>query len=131
MEKFIVTTGKTIDLAVAAALKELNLDRDNLAPRFAGDSRRGLVDAALVAIDDRLDVRALARGRLEVHHDIVDFGAVRDGRFADIAVRVDSAHGRNGGRNEELLHFRVLSVYLDLFNHTFSSGTGSPAQFPG
>ena len=31
MEKFIVTTGKTIDLAVAAALKELNLDRDNVS----------------------------------------------------------------------------------------------------
>lgn len=28
MEKFIVTTGKTIDLAVTAALQQLGMDRD-------------------------------------------------------------------------------------------------------
>ncbi len=31
MEKSIVTTGKTIDLAVAAALEQLGLDRDSIS----------------------------------------------------------------------------------------------------
>ena len=33
MEKFIITTGKTLDLAIAAALEELKLDRNQ---RFGG-----------------------------------------------------------------------------------------------
>lgn len=31
MEKFIVTTGKTIDLAVTAALQQLGMDRDSVS----------------------------------------------------------------------------------------------------
>ena len=34
MEKFIVTTGKTIDLAVTAALQQLGMDRDSVSVRF-------------------------------------------------------------------------------------------------
>ena len=34
MEKFIVTTGKTIDLAVTAALQQLGMDRDSKAIRL-------------------------------------------------------------------------------------------------
>ena len=30
MEKFITATGKTIDLAIAAALEELHMDRDSV-----------------------------------------------------------------------------------------------------
>lgn len=31
MEKFITATGKTIDLAIAAALEELHMDRDSVS----------------------------------------------------------------------------------------------------
>ena len=31
MEKFIITTGKTLDLAIAAALEELKLDRTSVS----------------------------------------------------------------------------------------------------
>ena len=31
MEKFITTTGKTIDLAIEAALEQLNMDRDSVS----------------------------------------------------------------------------------------------------
>ena len=43
MEKFIVTTGKTIDLAVAAALKELNLDRDNVSVEVLENAKSGFL----------------------------------------------------------------------------------------
>ena len=31
MEKYIITTGKTIDLAVSAALDQLQMDRDSVS----------------------------------------------------------------------------------------------------
>ncbi len=43
MEKFIVTTGKTIDLAVAAALKELKLDRDNVSVEVLENAKSGFL----------------------------------------------------------------------------------------
>ena len=43
MEKFIVTTGKTIDLAMAAALKELNLDRDNVSVEVLENAKSGFL----------------------------------------------------------------------------------------
>ena len=43
MEKFIVTTGKTIDLAVAAALKELNLDRDSVSVEVLENAKSGFL----------------------------------------------------------------------------------------
>ena len=33
MEKFIVTTGKTVDLAITAALQQLGMDRDSVSVR--------------------------------------------------------------------------------------------------
>ena len=43
MEKFIVTTGKTIDLAVVAALKELNLDRDSVSVEVLENAKSGFL----------------------------------------------------------------------------------------
>lgn len=43
MEKYIVTTGKTIDLAVAAALKELKLDRDNVSVEVLENAKSGFL----------------------------------------------------------------------------------------
>ena len=43
MEKFIVTTGKTIDLAVAAALKDLNLDRDSVSVEVLENAKSGFL----------------------------------------------------------------------------------------
>ena len=43
MEKSIVTTGKTIDLAVAAALKELNLDRDSVSVEVLENAKSGFL----------------------------------------------------------------------------------------
>lgn len=43
MEKFIVTTGKTIDLAVDAALKELNLDRDSVSVEVLENAKSGFL----------------------------------------------------------------------------------------
>lgn len=43
MEKCIVTTGKTIDLAVAAALKELKLDRDNVSVEVLENAKSGFL----------------------------------------------------------------------------------------
>ena len=43
MEKFITATGKTIDLAVAAALKELNLDRDSVSVEVLENAKSGFL----------------------------------------------------------------------------------------
>ncbi len=43
MEKFITTTGKTIDLAIAAALKELNLDRDSVSVEVLENPKSGFL----------------------------------------------------------------------------------------
>ncbi len=43
MEKFIVTTGKTIDLAIEAALKQLNLDRDSVSVEVLKNAKSGFL----------------------------------------------------------------------------------------
>ena len=80
MEKFIVTTGKTIDLAVTAALQQLGMDRDsvsvegleNVIPlsvfrshdfvqgygiQLADGPLRGLTARAVIVIDENGKVR--------------------------------------------------------------------------
>ena len=41
MEKFIVTTGKTIDLAVTAALQQLGMDRDSVSVEILETPKSG------------------------------------------------------------------------------------------
>lgn len=43
MEKFIVTTGKTIELAIEAALTELKLDRDSVSVEVLKNARSGFL----------------------------------------------------------------------------------------
>ena len=43
MEKTIVTTGKTIDLAIEAALNQLGLDRDNVAVQVLQQAKSGFL----------------------------------------------------------------------------------------
>lgn len=43
MEKFIVTTGKTIDLAVTAALNQLQLDRDSVSVEVLENAKSGFL----------------------------------------------------------------------------------------
>ena len=43
MEKFIVTTGKTIDLAVTAALQQLGMDRDSVSVEVLENAKSGFL----------------------------------------------------------------------------------------
>ncbi len=43
MEKFIVTTGKTIELAIEAALKQLNMDRDSVSVEVLKNAKSGFL----------------------------------------------------------------------------------------
>lgn len=43
MEKSIITTGKTIDLAIAAAATQLNMDRDNFSVEVLKNASRGFL----------------------------------------------------------------------------------------
>ena len=43
MEKTIVTTGKTIDLAIEAALAQLNLDRDSVSVQVLQQAKSGFL----------------------------------------------------------------------------------------
>ena len=43
MEKYIITTGKSIDLAIQAALKELNLDRDAVSVEVLENAKSGFL----------------------------------------------------------------------------------------
>ena len=43
MEKFIIATGKTIDLAIAAALEELHMDRDSVSVEVLENPRSGFL----------------------------------------------------------------------------------------
>lgn len=43
MEKYIVTTGKTIELAIEAALKQLNLDRDSVSVEVLKNAKSGFL----------------------------------------------------------------------------------------
>ena len=43
MEKSIITTGKTLDLAIAAALKELNMDRDSVSVEILENAKSGFL----------------------------------------------------------------------------------------
>lgn len=43
MEKFIVTTGKSIDLAIEAALQQLNLDRDSVSVEVLKNAKSGFL----------------------------------------------------------------------------------------
>ena len=43
MEKTIVTTGKTIDLAIAAALNQLGLDRDSVSVQVLAQAKSGFL----------------------------------------------------------------------------------------
>ena len=43
MEKFITATGKTIDLAIEAALRELNMDRDSVSVEVLENPRSGFL----------------------------------------------------------------------------------------
>ena len=43
MEKTIVTTGKTIDLAIEAALAQLGLDRDSVSVQVLAQAKSGFL----------------------------------------------------------------------------------------
>ena len=43
MEKTIVTTGKTIDLAIEAALTQLGLDRDSVSVQVISQAKAGFL----------------------------------------------------------------------------------------
>ena len=43
MEKTIVTTGKTIDLAIEAALQQLGLDRDSVSVQVLSQAKPGFL----------------------------------------------------------------------------------------
>ena len=43
MEKFIITTGKTIDLAVEAALEQLKMDRDSVSVEVLENAKSGFL----------------------------------------------------------------------------------------
>ena len=43
MEKFIVSTGKTIELAIEAALQKLKLDRDSVSVEVLKNARSGFL----------------------------------------------------------------------------------------
>ena len=43
MEKYIITTGKSIDLAIQAALSELKLDRDAVSVEVLENARSGFL----------------------------------------------------------------------------------------
>ena len=43
MEKYIITTGKSIDLAIQAALHELNLDRDAVSVEVLENAKSGFL----------------------------------------------------------------------------------------
>ena len=43
MEKFIITTGKTLDLAIAAALEELKLDRTSVSVEVLEQPKSGFL----------------------------------------------------------------------------------------
>ena len=43
MEKFIVTTGKTIELAIEAALRQLNMDRDSVSVEVLKNAKSGFL----------------------------------------------------------------------------------------
>ena len=43
MEKSIVTTGKTIDLAIEAALTQLGLDRDSVSVQVLAQAKAGFL----------------------------------------------------------------------------------------
>ena len=43
MDKFIVTTGKTIELAIEAALAQLNMDRDSVSVEVLKNARSGFL----------------------------------------------------------------------------------------
>ena len=43
MEKFITATGKTIDLAIAAALDELHMDRDSVSVEVLDNPKSGFL----------------------------------------------------------------------------------------
>ena len=50
MEKFITATGKTIDLAIAAALEELHMDRDSVSVEVLENPRSGFLGIDLSGI---------------------------------------------------------------------------------
>ena len=43
MEKYIITTGKTIDLAISAAMAQLNLDRDSISVEVLENAKSGFL----------------------------------------------------------------------------------------
>ena len=43
MEKYIITTGKTIDLAVSAALDQLQMDRDSVSVEVLDNPKSGFL----------------------------------------------------------------------------------------
>ena len=43
MEKFIIATGKTIDLAIAAALEQLRMDRDSVSVEVLDNPKSGFL----------------------------------------------------------------------------------------
>ena len=43
MEKFITATGKTIDLAIAAALEQLGMDRDSVSVEVLDNPKSGFL----------------------------------------------------------------------------------------
>ena len=62
MEKFITATGKTIDLAIAAALEELHMDRDSVSvmERVYVELRNSHKDGAISALDQFVQSRERA-----------------------------------------------------------------------
>ena len=48
MEKSIITTGKTLDLAIEAALKQLNMDRDSVSVEIIENAKSGFLGIGAV-----------------------------------------------------------------------------------
>ena len=58
MEKFLIATGKTIDLAIQAALDQLSMDRDSVSVEVLENAKSGFLGIEIG--------RAACRERVEI-----------------------------------------------------------------
>ena len=63
MEKFITATGKTIDLAIAAALEQLGMDRDSVSVEVLENPRSGFLGIGSTPAKVKAAMQAKAEGR--------------------------------------------------------------------
>ena len=54
MEKFITATGKTIDLAIEAALRELKMDRDSVSVEVLENPKSGFLEIGRASCRERV-----------------------------------------------------------------------------